>query len=196
MKWVRLNLKGVGPEGDKVTYGYSDGQDTGPGVAPARARYRWGKNLAQGQPYTLTGAQNAKNPDVGSDLTDGIIAPPDDYVSVKYMPTNVMFEKDTSPVATIDLGRAQAVAAVRVHAGQEPGFHLAYPDTITVETSLDGANFTKVGAAEHDQVFDPPADFVPWKTTTRPNMPRFPPGRLRLRVSVIPRSRSPPATSA
>ena len=28
----------------------------------------------------------------GGDLTDGIIAPPETYVSVKYMPTNVIFD--------------------------------------------------------------------------------------------------------
>ena len=176
MKWVRLNLKGAGPERGKIAYGYSDGKDVGPGAAPARLRYHWGKNLAEGRTYTLTGLQSDKNPDAGGDLTDGIIAPPDDYVSEKYMPTSVIFEKDASPVATIDLGSVQNLAAVRVHAGQEVGFHLAYPDTITVETSPDGTTFAKVGHAEHNQVFDPPADFAAWEHDESPYYDALPAG--------------------
>jgi hypothetical protein len=77
------------------------------------------------------------------------------------MPTCVMFPKDVSPVITIDLGSAQTISAVRVHAGQEGGFHLSYPDSITVETSADGKVFAPAGSAEFNQVFSPPADFVP-----------------------------------
>ena len=50
-----------------------------------------------------------------------------------------------------------------VHAGQEGGFHLTYPDAITVEVSTDGKTFAKAGAAEFSQVFDPPADYVGWE---------------------------------
>ena len=161
MNWVRVNLAGYGPEAERA--GYSDGQDVGPGAQPPWARYRWGKNVALGRPYTLAGAQDARNPDAGGDLTDGIIAPPDTYVSVQYMPTYVMFARDVSPVITIDLGSEQTVLAVRVHAGQEGGFHLSYPDSIQAATSLDGSTFTFVGSAAFNQVFDPPADYVPWE---------------------------------
>jgi hypothetical protein len=163
MKWVRMNLQGYGPDGDKIKYGYSDGQDVGPGAKPPWVRYRWGKNLALGRPYTTTGAQDQRNPDGGGDLTDGIIAPPDTYVSAKYMPTYVMFARDASPAITIDLGSEQAVAAVRVHAGQEGGFHLSYPEALKVETSLDGNSFALAGSVGFDQVFNPPADYVPWE---------------------------------
>jgi hypothetical protein len=186
MKWVRLNLQGSAPAGEKVVYGYSGGQEAGPGVAHERALYHWGKNLAQGCPYTLTGAQDARNRDAGGDLTDGIIAPPDEDVSEKYMPTNVIFEKDAAPAATIDLGREQNIAAVRVHAGQEPGFHLAFPATITVETSMDGTTFTKAGEAAHNQVFDPPADFQPWEGDESPRYAMLPAGgRLAYAYRVI-----------
>jgi hypothetical protein len=161
MKWVRVNLKGHGPEPAKP--GYSDGQDVGPGAEPERVRYAWGTNLARGRKYALEGATSEKNPDAGGDLTDGAIAPPEDHVSVKYMPTNVIFAADVSPVVTIDLEEEKEVAAVRVHAGQEGGFRVAFPDTITVETSLDGKAFRRAGAVGHDQVFDPPADYVPWE---------------------------------
>jgi hypothetical protein len=126
-------------------------------------RYQWGENLARGKPYTVQGAQDHRNSDGGGDLTDGIIAPPDTYVSEKYMPTNVFFAQDVSPVVTLDLGGEPTVSAVRVHAGQEGGFHLTYPDAITVDISTDGQTFQAVGAAEFTQVFTPPADFVPWE---------------------------------
>jgi len=163
MKWVRINLKGHGPDGDRVKLGYSDGQDLGPGAEPPWVRYRWGKNLALGRPYTLEGNQDERNPDAGNDLTDGRIAPPDTYVSVRYMPTYVMVAKDVSPIITVDLGSAAAVSAVRVHAGQEGGFHLSYPDRILVETSMDGKRFAPVGSVGFNQVFEPPADYVPWE---------------------------------
>ncbi len=163
MKWVRLSLKGQEPDGQSVKLGYSDGQDAGPSGKLPWARYHWGKNLALGKSYTLEGKQDEKNPDGGGDLTDGIIAPPDTYVSVKYMPTYVMFAKDVSPVATIDLGSEQTVSAVRVHAGQEGGFHLSYPDAIIVQTSPEGKSFSAAGSAGFNQVFEPPADYVPWE---------------------------------
>jgi hypothetical protein len=176
MKWVRLNLQGSAPPQEKVVYGYSDGQDVGVAAAPQRALYQWGKNLALGREYTLTGDQSDKNPDAGRDLTDGIIAPPDEYVSKKFMPTNVIFAQDAAPVAVIDLGSEQELAAVRVHAGQEPGFHLAFPATITVEVSSDGKNYRQAGATEHNQVFNPPANFAPWENDESPQYAELPAG--------------------
>lgn len=176
MRWIRMNLKGSAPGGGKVDYGYSDGEDVGPGQHPARNRYRWGNNLAQGRRYTLGGAQSQKNTDAGRDLTDGIIAPPDEDVSEKYMPTNVMFEQDSIAVVTVDLGVETSVAAIRVHSGQEIGFHLAHPQSITVEISQDGKTFTKAGEASHHQVFDPPADFVPWEHDDSPQYASLPAG--------------------
>jgi hypothetical protein len=186
MKWVRLNLKGHGPAGDQAKPGYADGQDVGPGAKAPWARYHWGTNLALGKPYTLTGKQDDRNPDAGGDLTDGIIAPPDTYVSVKYMPTYVMFAKDVSPVTTLDLGRAQTVAAVRAHAGQEGGFHLSYPDTITVETSTDNKTFAFAGLARFNQVFEPPADYVPWELEEAAEFKALPAGgRLAYAYRII-----------
>jgi RNA polymerase sigma factor (sigma-70 family) len=170
MKWVRMRLA----RGEKP--GYSDGKDVGPGATPVRATYAWGTNLARGKPYALEGKQSDKNPDGGGDLTDGIIAPPEEYVSVKWMPTNVIFQQDVSPVATIDLGREETVAAVRVHAGQEPGFHLAFPDSISVEVSSDGKNFLRTGQAVHNQVFDPPADHADWELKDSPKYASLPAG--------------------
>ena len=163
MRWVRVNLQGHGPDGARARPGYSDGQDVGPGAEPPWVRYRWGNNLALHQAYSVAGKQDERNPDGGGDLTDGVIAPPDTYVSVKYMPTYVMFAREVSPVVTLDLGRTHTVSAARVHAGQEGGFRLSFPDRITVETSTDGEVFTPAGTAEFRQVFEPPADYVPWE---------------------------------
>ena len=163
MKWIRLNLKGHGPDGDAVTVGYSDGKIDLKGDKAPWVRYQWGQNLERGKPYTIEGKQDAKNLDDGRDLTDGIIAPPDTYVSAKYMPTYVMFTPDTSPVVTLDIGTAQKISAVRVHSGQEGGFRLSHPDSITVEASSDGKTFSSVGSTSFNQIFEPPADFVPWE---------------------------------
>ncbi len=185
MKWVRMNLQGSGPQG-KVASGYSDGKGAAAAQKAPWFRYTWGKNLALGKSYKLEGKQDDRNPDAGHDLTDGIIAPPDTYVSVKYMPTNVMFAKDVSPVATLDLGSAQTTAAVAVHAGQEGGFHLTYPDTITVETSSDGTTFTRAGSAAFNQVFEPAADFVPWELDDAAQFDNLPAGgRLAYAYRII-----------
>lgn len=160
MKWLRVNLKGHGPDGETVKYGYSDGNENAVGTKPERAIYKWGKNLALGKPYKLEGKQDDKNPDAGGDLTDGIIMPPDTYTSVKWMPTNVLFAKDVSPIATLDLGTNQSIAAVRISSGQAGDFKVTYPDAFKVETSVDGQTFTPFGSADFKQVFDPPADYV------------------------------------
>lgn len=159
MKWVRLQLL----DATAPAPGYSDGVNPGPGINLPPAKYRWGHNLALGRSYLLEGRQSERNPDAGGDLTDGLVAPPDPYVSVKYMPTGVIFDPEVSPVITLDLAQPQDVAAVRLPANQEGGFRLTYPDTIFVETSPDGRTFTPAGSAEFSQVFDPPADFVPWE---------------------------------
>jgi hypothetical protein len=180
MKSVRLRLADGGKPGP------SDGKDVGPGAEPVRAAYAWGKNLAQGRPYVLEGRQSDKNPDAGSDLTDGVVAPPEEYVSVKWMPTNVIFEKDVAPVATIDLGAAQSVAAVRVHTGQEGGFRLTHPEEIAVETSTDGKTFAKAGSVGFNQVFDPPADWVGWEQEEATRYDALPAGgRLAYAYRVI-----------
>lgn len=176
MKWVRVSLKGYGPEA--VRPGYSDGRDVGPGAEPSRIRYFWGTNLAKGKKYTVEGATSDRNPDAGGDLTDGIIAPPDDHVSQKYMPTNVIFAPEVSPVVTIDLGEGREVAAVRIHSGQEGGFRLAHPERVAVETSTDGQVFAGAGVADHDQVFDPPADYVPWEFHDAPQYASLPAGGI------------------
>ncbi len=190
MQWVRLNLQGYGLD-RPIRYGYNDGEDVGSKDEPAWERYQWGTNLALHKPYHLDGSQSKRNPDSDHDLTDGIVAPPDDYVSEKYMPTNVMFDKDVSPVVTLDLEEPQTVSAMRVYAGQPEvkpieGYRFAYPDRIDVEISTDGRSWIQAGYAEHDQVFNPPADFVPWEHDDDPQFASLPAGgRLHYGYRVI-----------
>ncbi len=159
MRWVRMALA----SSESPPAGYADGHP-GPRAEPAeRAVYHWGANLALGRSYSLTGDQDTRNPDGGHDLTDGIVAPPETYVSAKWMPTNVIFKPGSTPVVTLDLGSVQKVAAVVVHAGQGGDEHVTFPESILVMASRDGKGYTPGGLAEFDQVWDPPADFAPWE---------------------------------
>lgn len=190
MHCVRMNLQGYGIQRN-YSYGYSDGEDVGTAAEPTRKRYQWGNNLALEKPYRLEGEQSKRNPDSGRDLTDGIVAPPDDYVSEKYMPTNVMFAKDVSPVITLDLEKEKSFSAVRIFAGQpepEPvdGYRFAYPDRISIDISDNGNDWTPAGFVEHDQVFDPPVDYVPWEHDDDPTFASLPAGgRLHYGYRVI-----------
>jgi hypothetical protein len=183
MKWVAMKLA----PGGAGKPGYSDGKDVGPADEPARVTYAWGTNLAKGRPYRLDGKTSERNPDGGGDLTDGVIAPSETYVSVKWMPTNVIFATDVSPAVTIDLGEARTVAAIRVHTGQEGSFRLTHPDTIAVETSTDGTTFAPAGSAPFVQVFDPPADFVAWEYERSLAFEQLPAGgRLAYAYRILP----------
>lgn len=162
MKWIRMNLQGQGPQG-VVKAGYSDGENLKRVKKPEWVRNTWGNNFARGHDYRIEGAQDALNPDAGLDLTDGIIAPPDTYVSAKDMPTGVAFPKDTAPTVTLDLGSAQKIASVRVHTMQGGKENISHPNHITVETSVDGKKFSPAGSAEFAQIFAPPAEFEPWE---------------------------------
>ena len=66
-------------------------------------------------------------------------------------------------MVTVDLGEVQTVGAARVHTGAEPAWRLTHPESIVVETSADGKTYTRAGAADWKQVFNPPADYQPWE---------------------------------
>jgi hypothetical protein len=98
-------------------------------------------NLAGGKTYTAT-APSGRFPDAGIEATDGILG--DNWGDGKqfgYQLANV--GDSVQPVVTIDLGRAEAIGTVRVHAYEEyPDYR---PDQITVATSTDGTHFTDRG---------------------------------------------------
>ena len=80
MESLRINLKNEPTSGaPPVEYGYSDGQDI-PDAPKFQDRWvTYGKNLAEGKPYTCTAPSRdnwgAGDPD-GKILTDGIVGPP------------------------------------------------------------------------------------------------------------------------
>jgi hypothetical protein len=177
MNWVRVNLRGFGPAGGR--YGYWDGEDVGDAFARKKVVFHWGRNLARGCAYEITGKPDPRNPETsGHDLTDGIIAPPTEYASEKWMPTNILWPAGTTPAVRLDLGAIQSVAAVRVCAVQpEPRVGAyAYPARIAVEISADGVSWTNAGTIRHDDVWSPPGDFLPWEHEDDPSYDVLPAG--------------------
>jgi hypothetical protein len=97
-------------------------------------------NLAGGKAYERT-EPSTRFPDAAkSEATDGVLG--DDWGDGKSFGYELLKVGDSvQPVVTIDLGRAQPVGKVRVHAYEEyPDYR---PDQITVSTSTDGTNFTE-----------------------------------------------------
>ncbi|HWD83346.1 MAG TPA: glycoside hydrolase domain-containing protein, partial [Kribbella sp.] len=99
------------------------------------------QNLAGGKTYDRT-APSARFPDAGNEATDGVLG--DNWGDGKQFGYQLFNIGDSvQPVVNIDLGSAQSVGKVRVHAYEEyPDYR---PDRITVATSEDGVNFTDRG---------------------------------------------------
>ena len=110
------------------------------------------------------GKTDDRNPDGGGDLTDGIIAPPDTYVSAKWMPTNVMFarrrfaghhhrsgrmRRRSPPSAFTPARKAASISPIRTRSPSK------LPKT--------ARRSPPAGSAQFKQVFDPPADYLPWE---------------------------------
>jgi len=183
MNWVRLNLEGFGPEGEKTTPGYSDGVDVGPGCEYPKVTYTWGKNLALGCPYTASrpSSPESRNPDAdGRELTNGIIIPPTDYVtSGNYAPVvrdaTAFWDGGDPLTVTVDLGSSQGIAAVRVSTHQ-PNEKYCHPKTVEVAVSPDGQSWQLMGTIHHDDLWKPPADYEPWEHDDDPSYADLPAG--------------------
>jgi len=181
MNWVRINLKGYSPE--PVTYGYSDGVDVGPGYEYPKVTYTWGRNLALGRPYSASRPSSpaSRNPDAdGTELTNGIIIPPTDYItSGRYAPTvraATAFWDPGEPVTfVVDLGSARSVAGVRVSTHQ-PNARYCHPESVEVAVSTDGETWRPVGTIHHDDLWKPPADYEPWEHDDDPSYAALPAG--------------------
>ncbi|WP_427890183.1 glycoside hydrolase domain-containing protein [Kribbella sp. GL6] len=100
------------------------------------------QNLAGGKTYTKSVAPSTRFPDAGNEATDGVLG--DNWGDGKQFGYELANVGDSvHPAVTIDLGWAQTVGTVRVHAYEEyPDYR---PDQITVATSTDGTNFTNRG---------------------------------------------------
>lgn len=159
--------------------GYSDGLDEGPGSEYPKVSYRWGKNVAQGKPYTASRSSNAlsKNPDSnGRELTNGIVVAATEYTMAEVVQPATAFWDAGDPVQfVIDLGSPQTVGGVRVHTHQ-PDARYCHPETVEVGVSLDGQRWELAGVIHHDDLWKPPGDYEPWEHDDDPRFAKLPGG--------------------
>jgi hypothetical protein len=107
------NLKGAR---GALTYGYSDGKDVG-GEKWVGNYVTYGKNLAEGKPYTVSikpseNGWGAGDPD-GKKLTDGVVG--SNYSGGTSYKEGPLYDKGTKPEIVVDLGAPQKAAAFRIH---------------------------------------------------------------------------------
>jgi hypothetical protein len=181
MNWVRVNLRGYGPE-PQPRDGYSDGQDVGPAWEYQKQVYRWGKNVAQGRPYTASrpASDEARNGDTGGrELTNGaIIAPTDDVASEAVQAATAFWHSGEPVTFVLDLGRRQRLAGACVSSHQ-PNAEYCHPERVDVAVSDDGENWLAAGTIHHHDLWKPPADYEPWEHDDDPSYEGLPAaGRL------------------
>jgi len=134
--------------------GYSDGKDAG----GEKFVYRWvsyGKNLAEGKPYTCTvpseKAWGSGDPD-GKKLTDGVVGPP--YAGGAAPGPCALWSKGKNPIVTVDLGKPESCGAFRIHltAGWPwwDALKGEVKDKVEVLTSTDDKEYTSQGFFDFD----------------------------------------------
>jgi len=179
MNWVRMNMKGYGPNGAGQTYGYSDGQDVGTGAGYDKKMYvyNWLDNVARTKTYTVSRPADASNPDTGgTELTDGNIIPPTDYTtSPGTQGLTALWASGAALDVTINLGSTQTIAAFRVTTHQ-PNSTYVHPDHIDVALSSDGMTYTASGTINHNDLWKPPGNYLPWEHDDSPGYASLPAG--------------------
>jgi hypothetical protein len=143
---LRINLKGALPN---LNYGYSDGKDVG-GEKYVPRWVTYGKNLAEGNTYTVSVPSNKKwdagDPE-GKKLTDGIVGPP--YAGGIGPRYALCWDKGTNPQITVDLGSPQSCGAFRIHLSAGWPWWDALKgqvkDKVELLTSTDDKNYTNQG---------------------------------------------------
>ena len=152
---LRVAPVGAGGTGvPPVKPGYSDGKDVG----GEKWLYKWatyGKNLAEGKPYTCTVPSEtnwgAGDPD-GKKLTDGIVGPP--FVGGITPKFGAAWKQGQKPEVTVDLGKAESCAAFRIQIGAGWPWWDALKgevkDKVEVLASLDGKDFASQGFFDFD----------------------------------------------
>lgn len=142
------------PQAPRPAGGYSDGKDVG----GEKWRYKWvtyGRNLAEGKPYTCTvpseTSWGAGDPD-GKKLTDGVVGPP--FVGGVTPKFGAAWKQGQKPEVTVDLGKPETCAAFRIQIGAGWPWWDALKgevkDKVEVLTSLDGKDFTSQGHFDFD----------------------------------------------
>jgi len=176
---VELRSAVFPPAARKVSLGYSDGEDVGPGFEPPRVIYRWGRNIALGKRYTVSrpSSLNSGNPDSdGRELTNGSVIAPTDYTTQRVVQAATAFWDRGPPlIVTMDLGALRRVTAVRV-ATHQPNALFCHPQRVIVETSADKENWRREGVIHHDDLWTPPADYEPWEHDDDPRYEKLPAG--------------------
>ena len=164
---LTVNLKGArqataSPPAE-VKYGYSDGKDVG----GEKFQGRWvtfGKNLAEGKPYTCSAASltqwGSGDPD-GKKLTDGVVG--SSYTGGVCMGYGPMWDKGPVDI-TVDLGQDQKMGAFRIHTLGYPWWDAGkgqVKDKVEVLTSADDKEYASQGFFNFDLRWkDLPANYM------------------------------------
>ncbi len=138
--------------GNTETRGYSDGQDAG-GEKFVGQWVTYGKNLAQGKPYTVSvpsATQWGAGDPEGVKLTDGIAGPP--YPGGIAPGFALLWNKGQKPEINVDLGRPEKCGAFRIQIGAGwpwwDALRGEVQDKVEVLTSADGKEFQSQGLFE------------------------------------------------
>ena len=141
----------INPRGSRgpLKYGYSDGKDVG-GEKFVGKWLTYGKNLAQGRPYTLSIPPDKNNWEAGDPdlkkLTDGRVG--SSYSGGQSYREGPLWNEGRKPEITVDLGAPQKAAAFRVHLHGYPPQDAVkgkVKDEVEVLVSDDGKAFKRAG---------------------------------------------------
>ena len=145
---LRVNLAGA-VEG--VKYGYSDARET-PAEKFVPRRVTYGKNLAEGKPYTVSipsGEHWGSGDPEGKKLTDGVVGSP--YAGGIAAGYGLCWTQGKKPAITVDLGRPERCGAFRIHVTGYPFWDAMkgeVEDQVEVLTSSDGEAYTSHGPVD------------------------------------------------
>jgi hypothetical protein len=141
-----INPKGARGE---LKYGYSDGKDVG-GEKWTGNWVSYGKNLAEGKPYTVSEKPSPNTWDAGDadgkKLTDGVVG--SNYSGGTTYKEGPLYDKGLKPEIVVDLGAPAKAAAFRVHIHGYPfqdALKGQVKDECEVLVSSDNNEFKSVG---------------------------------------------------
>lgn len=101
-------------------------------------------NLAGAASYTVS--EKPSHPDNGNDATDGVLA--GQWGDGRSFGYDLAGGETKTVDVTVDLGKPQQVADVRIHRYEDYEFRYS-PDDVAVATSTDGTHFTPKGRLRH-----------------------------------------------
>ncbi len=88
-------------------------------------------------------------------------------------------------VFVVDLGEAKDLAAARVCTHQ-PDEKYCHPKQVEVSASSDGHRWMRAGVIRHDDLWNPPANWLPWEHDDDPDFDGLPAkGRLAFRYPLV-----------